>query len=163
MALSHVLHSSFLDYLQGKLEGGFTEFSEEMHALMLRGSLATMYRGLKFNICELESSFLLNKDVPNLRDRISKHVTEALQYAATFWVFHLKQANVEAKGSAEKVVAFLDSVKGLYWVEVLSLMDAVDRGIVMLQDCASFFTVRPFARDVMQQLTVSRMNRALWR
>ena len=51
-----VLHPSFLDYLQGNLESGFTVPSEETHALMLRDSFATMHHGLKFNICELEGS-----------------------------------------------------------------------------------------------------------
>ena len=73
------------------------------------------------------------------------------------------KANANAKGSAEKVLAFLNSAKGLYWMEALSLMDAIDLGIVVLQDCAGFFTVRLSTCDVMQQLTVSRMNRALWR
>ena len=122
-----------------------------------------MERDLQFNICELEDSFRLNSDVPDLPARISKHIAEVVQYGAMFWLSHLEHSSADAKKSAEKVLAFLNSAKGLYWTEVLSLMDAVDRGIVGLQDCASFFTVRPFTCDVMQQLTVSRMNRVLWR
>lgn len=42
-------------------------------------------------------------------------------------------------------------------------MDAVDLGIVKLQDCAGFFTVRPSTCGVKKQLKFSGMNRASWR
>ncbi|CCA76812.1 related to S. pombe trp-asp repeat containing protein [Serendipita indica DSM 11827] len=35
--------------------------------------------GLKFNICQIESSFFLNKQIPNLADRISKFIPRQLQ------------------------------------------------------------------------------------
>ena len=143
MALSHVLHSSFLDYLQGKLEGGFMEFSEEMHALMLRGSLATMYRGLKFNICELEDSYHLNKDVPDLAARISKCIPEALQYSSLFWFSHLLQSSLVpgSEGVTSQVLRLLRSPKA-FWLEVPSLLGAVGHDIVLLRECAAFFVVR---------------------
>ena len=52
-----VLRPFFLDYLQGKLASGYKVLGDEKHTLMFRGSLAAMYRGLKFNICELEDSY----------------------------------------------------------------------------------------------------------
>ena len=173
-----VRHLSVLAFIGGMMTEGFPMASnnhgveaaprfaagvKETHTRMFEGCFTIMERDLRFNICDLGDSFQLNKDVLELPARISKHVAEALQYAASFWASHLEQANVNAKKNAKKVLAFLNSVKGLYWVEVLSLMDAVDQGVVVLQDCAGFFTVCAFTRDVMQQLTVSRMNRALWR
>ena len=167
-------HLSVLEFISGMMSGGvptlttsvtpcFAHGVKETHTRIFDGCFAIMERDLRFNICGLEDSFLLNKDVPDLPDRISANVAEALQYAASFWASHLEQANVDAKMSAKKVLAILSTVKGLYWVEVVSLMDVVDRGIVVLQDCASFFMVRPSACDVMQQLTFSRMNRMSWR
>ena len=144
MALSRVLHSSFLDYLQGKLEGGFTEFSEEMHALMLRGSLAKMYRVLKFNICELEGLYRKNKDIPDLAARISKSIPEALQNGSLFWFPHLSRSNL-APGSEEvnsKVLHMLGSLKAFFWLEELSLLGTIGRGILLLQECIAFFMVR---------------------
>lgn len=137
----------------------FADGVKEVHGRMFDGCFAIMNRDLRFNICGLEDSFRMNKDVPNLPALISKHITEALQYAAVFWFSHLEQSNVGASKSAGKVFALLNSEKGLFWIEVLTLMDAVERAIVILQDCARIFSVRPSSRDDMQRLTVCRMRR----
>lgn len=136
---------------------------KEIHKRMFEGCFSIMNRGLQFNICELEDSFQLNKDVPDLADRISKHITEALRYAVSFWLSHLEYSDVNAKKTAEKVLTFLDSAKGLYWIEALSLMEAIDRGVVLLQECARLFAVRTSACVVMRKLTNTRPNRASWR
>lgn len=156
-------HLSVLDFIGGMMNEGLPALTtdrgenahfafgvKEAHMRVFDGCFAIMERDLRFNICELEDSFLLNKDVPDLPARISKHIVEALQYAASFWHSHLEQSNIDVKKSAEKVFAFLNSGKGLYWIEALSLMDVVDWGIVILQDCAGLFIVRPSSRDVVR-------------
>lgn len=158
-------HLSVLDFIGGMMSGGFptltsntgvdavqafTDGAKETHMRMFDGCFSIMNHDLRFNICELENSFQLNKDVPDLPARISQHITESLQYAASFWLPHLEQSNVDAKKSAGKVFALLNSEKGLYWIEALSLMDAVERAIVILQDCARIFSVRPSSRDDIQ-------------
>ncbi|CCA76846.1 hypothetical protein PIIN_10831, partial [Serendipita indica DSM 11827] len=45
--------------------------------------------GLKFNICRLESSFYLNKQIPDLDIRISKYIPRRLRYASSHWLFHV--------------------------------------------------------------------------
>lgn len=133
------------------------------HTRIFDGCFTLMDRDLRFNTCELEESFRLNKDVPDLAHRLSRHIGGALRYASEFWLSHLMQSNVDTKESAEKVLVFLSSVKELYWIEAMSLMDAVERGIAILQDCAKFFIVRPSSCVVVQQLTVFRVNRASWK
>ena len=138
-------HPSFYDYIEGKLRAGtFAIGLAGMHALMLRSSLVTMHRGLKFNICGLEDSYRKNKDIPDLASRISKSIPEALQYSSLFWFSHLSQSNL-APGSEEvasEVSRMLGSPKALFWLEVLSLLGAVGHGIVLLRECTAFFVVR---------------------
>lgn len=69
-------------------------------------------------------------------------IAEVLRYADLSRLTHLGQSNVNAKESTEKVHALLGSGKGLYWMEAMSLMDAVERGIVILQDCVHFFALQ---------------------
>lgn len=150
-------HISVLDFIGGMMTGRFSTVPtnsrdnaaprfavgvKEVHMRMFDGCFAITNRDLRFNICELEDSSRLNKDVPNLFARISKHITESLQYAVVFWLSHLAKSDVDRKESAEKVHEFLNSRKTLFWVEALSLMNVVDRGIVILQDCVDFFVVR---------------------
>lgn len=55
--------------------------------------------------------------------------------------------------SAVKVLVLLTSEKGLHWIEALSLMEAVDKGVVVLQECARLFAMRPSSWVVVQKLT----------
>ena len=136
---------------------------KEAHTRVFDGCFAIMKRDLRFNVCELEDSFRLNKDVLDLNARISKHISEALQYGCLWWLSHLEESDIHAK-KVEEVLAFLTSVKGFYWIEAISLMDVVDRGIVILQDCASFYIVRLFTRNSVQYvITKSRLNRVSWK
>ena len=144
-------HPSVLDFIGRMLAGGFPKMSPvvapfsnglaEAHAVVFEGCFAIMNRKLRFNICGLEESSQLNKDVPDLLALIAKHITEVLQYGCLFWFSHLRESGL--KGSDAQIFAFLNSLKTLFWVEALSLMDAVDRGNVILQDCVRFFTVSP--------------------
>ena len=126
---------------------------------VFEGCFAFMYRDLRFNICELKDSFRLNKDVPDLPACISKHITESVQYATVFWLSHVEKSDGDVKECAKKAYEFLSSREALFWVEVLSLMDVVDLGIIVLQDCARFFTVRQIFCEIARLLTTSRANR----
>lgn len=152
-----VCHLSVLDFIGGMMTGGFHTLAthtreyatqsfamglEETHVRMFYGCLTIMDRDLRFNICELEDSLRLNKDVRDLPARITKNISEALQYACLFWFSHLESLDFDVKKSAEKVLALLTSQAVLFWMEVLSLMSAVDKGIAVLQDCARLYTVR---------------------
>lgn len=152
-------HPSVLDFAGGMLKGGlpiagtvsegnlaktFSVGQEEVHSRMFEGCFALMKRDLRFNVCKLDDSFRLNKDVSGLPERVKQGLSEALCYGSLFWLSHLKESSVNVKeGSTKKILGFLVSREALFWVEALSLMDAVDRGIVILQDCTCLYTVRP--------------------
>lgn len=113
---------------------------------MFDGYLAVMKSQLRLNICELEDFFLMNDAVRDLSARIKQNISEALQYGILFWMSHHKQSG--SKERDQQVSAFLDSRLALLWIESLSLVGVVDRGIVALQDCAQFFAVHPFCHCV---------------
>lgn len=148
-------HPSVLDFIGGALTGGIPATSlssntinpfsiklEQAHARVFEGCFAVMDRDLRFNICELEDSSRLNIDVLDLPARITEHIAEALRYGCLFWLSHTEQ--YDAESSVKKVLAFLSSCNALFWVEALSLLGGIDRGVVILQDCSRFFTVRSF-------------------
>ncbi|CCA76964.1 hypothetical protein PIIN_10947, partial [Serendipita indica DSM 11827] len=86
--------------------------------------------GLKFNICRIESSFYLNKQIKNLEAKISKHISRRLRYASSHWLFHLAEAD---DGWRQKLEVELKRIVGsqyvLYWMEVLSVTGGVQRAI----------------------------------
>lgn len=146
-----VYHPSFLDYLKDRIENGARKDSalewmkvDELHDIVFKTCMSTMNRELKFNICGLNDSSLLNKEVDGLQEMISKNISELLQYSSLFWFVHLAASgleggNVDARGP---VAMLLRSTKALFWLEILSFLDAISQGVVILQESGNFFTVR---------------------
>ncbi|KAF8287677.1 hypothetical protein DL93DRAFT_2038236, partial [Clavulina sp. PMI_390] len=102
---------------------------DHAHRLLIESCLSVMLqpdRGLRFNICNLPTSFLPNHSVPNLSGLIQDNIGGALSYACHFWTFHLIAAVQDAVTDAtwNGVKDLLSSIKLLYWLEVMSLTDA---------------------------------------
>ena len=76
--------------------------------------------GLRFNICDLETSHALNDHVPDLYIRIKDRIPDHLSYACRFWAGHLQQTEFDP-GSLACLVDFL-YVRLLHWLEILSLI-----------------------------------------
>ncbi|KAF9461836.1 WD40-repeat-containing domain protein [Collybia nuda] len=113
------LHTSFRDFLTNKDRSGcfYVETGTEHHNIV--SACLEIMKGLKFNICQLETSFQRNKDVTDLDTKIQQHISPYILYACQFWADHLKRTdfnNAICAGLKE----FMDS-RLLYWLEVLSL------------------------------------------
>ncbi|CAE6484566.1 unnamed protein product, partial [Rhizoctonia solani] len=97
---------------------------------LARGCFAGMKTQLKFNICELESSFLFDENVDNLQSRIKDKISPPLVYACRYWANHLSLvANVD--GVLTALSEFL-ATQLLFWMEVLNLLRELDIGIAAL-------------------------------
>ena len=92
-------------------------------------------QALRFNICELPSSFLLDREVQDLQSRVEKNINEALRYSCHHWGQHLEKANSEDSRSKllPLLVQFLDE-KLLFWIEVMNLILSKGRSISQLCD-----------------------------
>ena len=98
--------------------------------------------GLRFNICNLETSYLKNTEVPDLDRRIEENISPELLYSTLFWFSHLVDYS-GTTGSMEEVVSqspgslelshmltdFLPTERSLYWLEVLSLTNNLERAV----------------------------------
>ena len=118
------LHTSFRDFLtDGEQSGVFYVDLRIAHHQLAHSCLGLMLRDLKFNICNLESSYLANKDVKGLDMRIAKHLPPALSYACRLWDDHLVHLDFEANLFVKLETFF--KKKFLFWLEALSLMGGV--------------------------------------
>ncbi|CAE6536797.1 unnamed protein product [Rhizoctonia solani] len=97
--------------------------------------LKVMQRDLRFNICELETSHLLNSEVPDLKLRIRSHIGPALKYACIHWIDHFFSSPNQALVGATK--EFLGGPQLMYWIEVLSLLGRLDVAIAGLAKLTS--------------------------
>ncbi|CCA74347.1 related to archipelago beta form (F-box-WD40 repeat protein) [Serendipita indica DSM 11827] len=86
--------------------------------------------GLKFNICEIESSFYRNREMPDLEARISKFIRMNVRYASLHWPFHMAETDSKWRSKLRNEVEQIIRVPYvLYWMEVLSLIGGLPRAI----------------------------------
>ncbi|KIK20558.1 hypothetical protein PISMIDRAFT_682253, partial [Pisolithus microcarpus 441] len=94
-------------------------------------TLRILRDNLRFNICELESSYLANTEVPDLSERIDKKIPPHLSYSCQFWAQHLEKTefDLELAGQVRDIVG---SEKIMFWMEILSLLGRVGKGVSAL-------------------------------
>ena len=76
---------------------------------------------LKFNICNLPSSFLFDSEVADLTDRVNENISEVLKYSCRHWARHVTQARAQADSLQECISEFLE-IRVLFWIEAMNLL-----------------------------------------
>ncbi|QRV96509.1 hypothetical protein RhiJN_24527 [Ceratobasidium sp. AG-Ba] len=116
-----ISHPSFMDYITDR-----TRSKElcidlgEQNTILAKRSLETMDSGLRFNICGLETSGSLNRDVPDLEARVQATISPSLAYACKYWASHLsKSSDVTLEMPLRR---FICGSEFVYWLEALSLL-----------------------------------------
>jgi hypothetical protein len=90
-------HQSFVDFLMNSegCDPSFLLDNAIQSRTLLLGSLRVMKNELAFNICKLETSHVINDDIPDLEKRIHNNISMHLQYASRFWTDHIPQCNFD--------------------------------------------------------------------
>lgn len=145
-----VRHISIIDFLTSA--DCLQEFQvniEEANLHVGIGCLNTMIEGLKFNICELETSLVSNDDVKDLKHRIEQKIPDALQYSCMHWASHIC-AVPYSRGmkAAQSLDEFFKDCKPLYWIEVLSVMGRITAGVQALRQMRSWVKVSASRRVI---------------
>ncbi|EGN93526.1 hypothetical protein SERLA73DRAFT_126428 [Serpula lacrymans var. lacrymans S7.3] len=124
---------------------------------LLRACLKIMHdpdHGLKFNICGLETSYIRNRDVKDMFERIRKHIGLHLIYACRFWPDHLMDA-LECIPGCDWILSLLATLFNthfLHWLEVISLVYDTSIASVLLRSVTPHLRVvsvdlEKFAQD----------------
>jgi hypothetical protein len=100
----------------------FRVHTQEAHHLLLLSSFDLMNEQLRFNICDMTSSFLPNSSL--LSDHFRNAITPTVEYACRFWDVHLSNSPLHFDIlSAPFLRTFLNE-KLLFWLEALSGLGA---------------------------------------
>ena len=108
--------------------------------MMVGRCFTIMGKTLEFNICGLETSRVANAGIDDLEQRVRDGIPESLQYSCLYWATHLTAANHAAV--SQHLLDFFRSLMVLYWLEALSLIGGLRKGLSALQRVASLFEVR---------------------
>ncbi|KAG8722612.1 hypothetical protein FRC08_017445 [Ceratobasidium sp. 394] len=127
------LHASFPDYMRDQDRSKRFWFDPAIHhGILSRQCFATMKHLLRFNICGLRSSFVLDKDVPDISNRVEKAIPSHLFYACRYWNEHTVQSsNVTVHAS---VLEDFFKNRVLFWMEAMSLKKCTELGVPILSE-----------------------------
>ena len=125
-------HQSFVDFLIDKKRcpSVFYINANREHQTLTMVCLRTMVECLRFNLCNFDSSYLRNVDIPDLATRVEKYIPLHLSYSCRFWVDHLKETLLDQE-ILEYLQRFMDN-QFLYWLEAMSLMKRIGSASKML-------------------------------
>ena len=94
-------HASFQDFIVAETRSKFTISGEVVNmscdvaahnTTLTRHCFRIMMSSLRFNICNLPSSFLLDSEVPGLVQLFRKNISDVLSYCCRCWSHHLARA-----------------------------------------------------------------------
>ncbi|CAE6450086.1 unnamed protein product [Rhizoctonia solani] len=136
------LHASFPDFLLNQSRTGAKHHCNKAQRdeILARSCLEIMKQQLRFNICNLESSFLPDSRVPGLKERISK-LPPALFYACRFWGDHLQAICIPRSGYFYDALCDFFSARLLFWMEMLNLNMSIGAGVQTLSQLQPWMQV----------------------
>ncbi|KAJ7488428.1 hypothetical protein FB451DRAFT_1126752 [Mycena latifolia] len=118
-------HKSFADFLLSpSCPSDLRIDLQEQRIKTTSAYLRVLLARLCFNICKLDSSYILNEDVPDLPQRIKQHVPDTLSHASIRWADHLPA--IHSDSTITKHIHALLKTHFFYWLEVCSLTHRMD-------------------------------------
>ncbi|KAG8778107.1 hypothetical protein FRC12_025161 [Ceratobasidium sp. 428] len=121
---TYLLSQSHSDRLYLSPAGAHTQLTRGCFELMISAEPS-------FNVCDLESSCLLDREVPYLTERANDMISPELFYACLHWGAHMELADM-SEGLYSRLEDFL-SARILLWIEVLNLKHCLSRGVIVLR------------------------------
>ncbi|KAF8294119.1 WD40 repeat-like protein [Clavulina sp. PMI_390] len=152
-ALLLPLHTSFFDFLQDATNNPrYCVDVSIAHRVLTECCFSVMECGekkLKFNICQLTTSFLPNSSIPELPALVEDKIGETLGYACHFWASHLVSATAVTPNTLSSVIALLSTPQLLYWLEVMSLTGVSPASVLSLVIAQPNLDITAFAAEAL--------------
>ncbi|KAG2347247.1 hypothetical protein BDR05DRAFT_722495, partial [Suillus weaverae] len=125
------LHASFREFLTDKSSSGdfFVEMSNVQRNLAF-ASLRVMEHDLRFNMCDLKSSYLPNSKDIGLPHRVATCIPSHLSYSCRFWATHVRAAAFDTE-LAKEIGSLFDNERLLFWIESLGLLNALSGAVAV--------------------------------
>ncbi|KAJ6529712.1 WD40-repeat-containing domain protein [Mycena capillaripes] len=126
-------HKSFLDFMFDASRFADQELAAiccpppDME-LQLATSCFRLMGSLRFNICDLPSSFLNDSEVPGLPTVIKTNISSPLTYACRHWAEHLSKIPAADQGMRQEMIGRLQDWfdrRLLFWMEAMNLLKVV--------------------------------------
>ncbi|KAK5989016.1 Vegetative incompatibility HET-E-1-like protein [Cladobotryum mycophilum] len=152
-----VLHPSFRDSILSSTRCTSTMFcidARKVHGHLFNRCLDIMSKNLRKNMCKLRRLGIRAKDIS--RSNIDDCIAPVVQYACSYWVYHLQQSDI----SLNEHPGILDffRTRFLFWLEVLTLIGRVADGIDMMKYLNSSLQVSPSVTSPSTRTLLAKMK-----
>ncbi|KIM20375.1 hypothetical protein M408DRAFT_138671 [Serendipita vermifera MAFF 305830] len=126
-------HQSFVDFIMDPNEcpALFLIDRQNENRTLTMACLQTMKNHLRFNICNFNSSYVRNRDVPHLDSSVKARIPSYLSYSSCHWAGHLNETGFDNE-TCDGMEYFMSN-QFLFWLEVLSLIGRVNVGSSMIR------------------------------
>ena len=114
-----IRHASFYDYLVSCKEMPWYIDADKQKSYIVSKCLERMGDLLRYNICNIPSSFVFNIDVPDIDNLVSRNIPPFLGYICCNWARHLQDISYSRKLHRQLRSFVYNQL--LFWFEVLSL------------------------------------------
>ena len=166
-----IRHASFYDYLVSCKEMPWYIDADKQKSYIVSKCLERMGDLLRYNICNIPSSFVFNIDVPDIDNLVSRNIPPFLGYICCNWARHLQDISYSRKLHRQLRSFVYNQL--LFWFEVLSLTSTVTRQKFLHKTrrvTPFFFVVSAFLQQPLSQLcrnnledeTLLQRNVDLW-
>jgi hypothetical protein len=126
-------HKSFTDFMFDQNRAKKFWCDQAKHHRLLTNSCFRVMDGLKFNIANIESSFLFDRDNSALPNAVKQNITPVLSYSCRNWDYHLSAAtSTESDALCDTLSKFLQ-LRVLFWIEAMNLLGSRGQCDRMLQ------------------------------
>ncbi|PAV22987.1 nucleotide-binding-oligomerization-domain like receptor [Pyrrhoderma noxium] len=122
-----IYHASFYDYLISCEGEPWHVDPSVQRAYIASKCFERMGDLLKYNICNIPSSSVLNSDVPDIDNRVTRCIPPFLKYICCNWIYHLQDISY-SQNLCSKLGSFV-SKQLLFWFEVLSLTNTFKKHV----------------------------------
>ncbi|KDR73111.1 hypothetical protein GALMADRAFT_125121 [Galerina marginata CBS 339.88] len=133
-------HKSFTDLMFNQNRAAEFWCDPAQHHLLLAGSCLRMLDGLKFNIANIESSFLLDRDNSALPYAVKQNIPPVLSYSCRNWDYHVSAVALTDSHELRAALSRFLQLRVLFWIEAMNLLGSRSLCEKMLRRARNWIT-----------------------
>jgi len=122
-------HASFPDFIFDAARSNFDNVAfwcnEPVHHNLLGEScFRVMKSGLRFNMGDIESSFLFDSDnAEALSEKVNNNISAVLRYSSRHWTHHLPSPQLVNTEKLRICISEFLQIRVLFWIEAMNLLE----------------------------------------
>ncbi|KAH7335048.1 WD40-repeat-containing domain protein [Rhizoctonia solani] len=160
-SLISTLHASFPEYMLDRSRSmKFCCDQSKSNEALLHRCFDVMKSELRFNICNLESSYLTDDQVDDMKARVTRFISPTVSYACRYWGAHLSLSPA-VDNTRNMLLDFLHN-RLLFWMEVLSLSCCVGDGAPIMSQAQTWLRRIDSNQDEIQKQVSDARNFVTW-